>query len=104
MTNTLNDDAIAKEEERLSQISITEFLQMASDAKIQLIDRLAANMLRMGERYSLTAAEYYRQKFTGKEKEFPDLAYEHKRLEIKYDVLKHVVSALQSTLKAENIL
>ncbi|GJQ40495.1 MAG: hypothetical protein JETCAE02_29070 [Anaerolineaceae bacterium] len=99
-----NNPVKDEEEERLAQISITEFLQMASEAKIQLIDRLAANLLKMGERHALTAAEYYRQKFTGKEKEFPDLAYEHKRLEIKYDVLKHVISALQSTLKAERIL
>ena len=74
-----NNPVKDEEEERLAQISITEFLQMASEAKIQLIDRLAANLLKMGERHALTAAEYYRQKFTGKEKEFPDLAYEHKR-------------------------
>lgn len=102
MTNSLDVDE--EEEKQLAQIKIVEFLQLASEAKIQLIDRLSANLLKMGERYALTAAEYYRQKYTGKEKEFPDLAYEHKRLEIKYDVLKHVISALQSTLRAEKIL
>lgn len=98
------DDFDEKEEERLAQIKIVEFLEMAQDAKVKLIDRLAANMLRMGERYATVAAEYYRQKYTGKEDNFAQLTYDCKRLEIKYDVLKHVVSALQSTLKAEKIL
>lgn len=92
-----------EEEERLARITISEFLQLASEAKIQLIDRLAANLLRMGERYALTAAEYYRQKYTEKGENFAELTYEHKRLEVKYDVLKHVISALQSTLKAEQM-
>ncbi len=92
--NPIKDDELTPE----------EFIKLASEAKIQLIDRLAASMLALGEEYARTAAEYYRQKYTGKEENFERLTYEHKRLEIKYDVLKHAISALQSTLKAEKTL
>jgi len=83
------------------KITPEEFMQLAADEKIKLIDRLAASMMKIGEEYAQTAAEYYRQKFTKEERGFAELTYKHKQLEIRWDMIKHVVSALQSTLRAE---
>lgn len=86
------------------KMSPAEFVQLANEGKIQLIDGLAGTLLKLGEEYALTAAEYYRQKVTGKDNNFAQLTFKYKSLEIRYDVLKHVMSALQSTLKAEKAL
>jgi len=83
------------------KISPDDFIKLAGEAKIQLIDRLAASMMAIGEEYAVTAAEYYRQKYTKEENGFAELTRKHKLLEIRWDMIKHVVSALQSTLRAE---
>lgn len=84
------------------KITPEEFMQLARDKKIELIDKLAASMMVIGEEYATVAAEYYRQKFTNKEvPNFAALTYACKKLEIRWDMIKHVVSALQSTLRAE---
>ena len=81
-----------------------EFIRQASQEKINLIDKLASKVMSFGERYAIKSAEYYRQKLTDqKAANFPQLAAEHARLEIEYDALKHALSALQSTLKAERV-
>lgn len=86
-------------------ITFEEFISLASQNKIALIDRLAAQMLDMGYRAAAASAEYYRIKLT--EKGDPRLAEataKRAALEGEYDALKHAVSALQSTLRAEREL
>lgn len=79
-----------------------QFLELAARDKIRLIDQLAARTLELGNDYALASAEYYRRKLTGDTRDdFDILTYRHKKLEIEYDAIKHALSALQSTLKAE---
>lgn len=87
-------------------ITYQEFMSLASQNKITLIDRLAAQMLDAGYRAAAASAEYYRIKL-GSEKGNPQLAEataKRAALEGEYDALKHAVSALQSTLRAEREL
>ncbi|MBL0320722.1 MAG: hypothetical protein IPP74_15715 [Alphaproteobacteria bacterium] len=87
-------------------ITYQEFMSLASQNKITLIDRLAAQMLDIGYRAAAASAEYYRIKL-GSEKGNPRLAEAtatRAALEGEYDALKHAVSALQSTLRAEREL
>ena len=85
--------------EHLTQV---EFLEWASENKIGLIDALCAQMLVIGEECALKTAEFYQAKAKGHVP--PKLFYDRYSLEVRYDVLKHVVSAQQSTLKAETKL
>lgn len=87
-------------------ITYQEFMSLASQNKITLIDRLAAQMLDIGYRAAAASAEYYRIKL-GSEKGDQRLAEAtatRAALEGEYDALKHAVSALQSTLRAEREL
>ena len=82
-----------------------EFIQLASTQKIQLIDQLAATLLDVGYRAAAATAEHYRIKLTAKDDpRLPDATANRASLEGQYDTLKHVVSALQSTLRAEREL
>jgi hypothetical protein len=82
-----------------------EFVELASTAKIQLIDQLAATMLDVGYRAAAATAEHYRIKLTAKDDpRLPDATANRASLEGQYDALKHAVSALQSTLRAEREL
>ncbi|MBL0320757.1 MAG: hypothetical protein IPP74_15890 [Alphaproteobacteria bacterium] len=54
-------------------ITYQEFMSLASQNKITLIDRLAAQMLDIGYRAAAASAEYYRIKL-GSEKGNPRLA------------------------------
>lgn len=67
-------------------ITYQEFMSLAAQSKITLIDRLAAQMLDAGFKAAAASTEYYRIKLTAKDD--PRLA----------------VSALQSTLRAEREL
>lgn len=87
-------------------ITMQEFLSLASQNKITLIDRLAAQMLDAGYRAAAASAEYYRIKL-GAEKgdqRLSEVTAKRAALEGEYDALKHAVSALQSTLRAEREL
>lgn len=86
----------------VEDMSPVQFVEMATQNKIHLIDILAARVLELGEEYALVNADYYRAKLAGqKDETFGALTYRQHRLEIEYDALKHAISALQSTLKAE---
>lgn len=86
-------------------LTYDEFISMASQNKIQLIDKLAAKMLHAGYLAAGASVEYYRIKI---KKDEPNLLAEatarRALLEGEYDALKHAVSALQSTLMAEREL
>lgn len=83
-------------------LTYSDFISLASQNKIQLIDRLAAQMLDIGYRAASASAEYYRVKLTAKDDpRLPELTAERAKLEGEYDAIKHAVSALQSTLRAE---
>lgn len=92
----MNDDEI---------LTIDEFIRLASENKIDLIDKLAAKMLDIGYRAAAATAEHYRIKLTDKDDpKLPDATARRASLEGQYDALKHAVSALQSTLRAEREL
>lgn len=83
-------------------ITYAEFISLATQNKIQLIDRLAAQMLDIGYRAASASAEYYRIKLSDKDDpRLPEAAALRSELEGGYDAIKHAVSALQSTLRAE---
>ena len=89
----------------IQEMSEADFITLAASNKIQLIDQLAARMLDIGYRAASAAAEYYRVKLTDKASaELPELTATRAKLEGEYDALKHAVSALQSTLRAEREL
>jgi len=84
-------------------LSYQEFMSLAMQNKIMLIDHLAAKLLATGSAAAAASAEYYRIKL-GSEKGDARLAEAtatRAALEGEYDALKHAVSALQSTLRAE---
>lgn len=87
-------------------ITYQEFMSLAAQSKITLIDRLAAQMLDAGFKAAAASAEYYRIKLGGVKDDvrLPELAARRAALEGEYDALKHAVSALQSTLRAEREL
>jgi len=86
-------------------ITFQEFMSLAAQSKITLIDRLAAQMLDAGYRAAAASAEYYRIKLTAKDDpRLPEATATRAALEGEYDALKHAVSALQSTLRAEREL
>lgn len=86
-------------------ITYQEFMSLAAQSKITLIDRLAAQMLGAGYRDAAASAEYYRIKLTAKDDpRLPEATATRAALEGEYDALKHAVSALQSTLRAEREL
>lgn len=81
-----------------------EFLDLASRSKIQLLDELAAQMMYAGYQAAMATAEHHRVKLTDKDNpRLPELTAARAMWEGKYDTLKHVVSALQSTLKADRV-
>lgn len=87
-------------------LSYQEFMSLAMQNKIMLIDHLAAKLLATGSAAAMASAEYYRIKL-GNEKGDPQLVHAtalRAKLEGEYDALKHAVSALQSTLRAEREL
>lgn len=90
----------------VENMTYQEFMSLAMQNKIMLIDHLAAKMLDVGCRAAAASAEYYRIKL-GSEKGDPRLAEAtatRAKFECEYDALKHAVSALQSTLRAEREL
>ncbi len=83
-------------------LSYEEFINLAASNKIELIDKLAAKMLRIGYESAAATAEHYRIKLTEKaDPRLPAATALRAKLEGEYDALKHAVSALQSTLRAE---
>lgn len=91
-------------------LSPEEFMQLAAANKIELIEKLAAQMLDIGYRAAAATAEHYRIKL-GIHDDSPDYKQaladataRRSSLEGQYDALKHAVSALQSTLRAEREL
>jgi hypothetical protein len=83
----------------LEGLSQVEFLEWANQDKIRLIDWLASQLLVVGEECAVKTAEYHRAKANAKLT--PEIAQNRYLVEIRYDYLKHAISALQSTLKAE---
>lgn len=82
-----------------------EFIELAGANKIELIDKLAAKMLQVGYEAAAASAEHYRIKLTDKDDPaLPAATALRAKLEGEYDALKHAVSALQSTLRAEREL
>jgi hypothetical protein len=89
----------------IQELSVDDFITLAAQNKIELIDQLAAQMLDIGYRAAAASAEYYRVKLTAKNDErVPELTAIRAKLEGEYDAIKHAVSALQSTLRAEREL
>jgi hypothetical protein len=87
------------------EMSVSDFINLAAVNKIQLIDKLAAQMLDIGYRAAFASAEYYRIKLTAKDDpRLPEATAYRAKLECEYDAIKHAVSALQSTLRAEREL
>ena len=87
------------------ELSVDDFISCAAQNKIELIDVLAARMLDIGYRAAAASAEYYRVKLTAKDDPcIPELTAIRAKLEGEYDAIKHAVSALQSTLRAEREL
>lgn len=84
-----------------NDLSVEQFLALAAQNKVELIDMLAARMFQIGQELALTNAEYFRQKNTTRLENFGQLAADHARLEVLFDAIKHAISALQSTLRAE---
>lgn len=79
-----------------------EFIQLAHSNKIELLEKLAAQLLEIGFESAMATAHYHRLKLLDKKSaEFPEAEAKRWELEIKYDTLKHVVSALQSALRSE---
>lgn len=79
-----------------------EFMSLAVQSKVTLIDHLAAKMLAIGSQAALASAEYYRIKLNAKgDPRLAEATATRAALEGEYDALKHAVSALQSTLRAE---
>jgi hypothetical protein len=89
----------------IQELSVNDFIACAAQNKIELIDKLAAQMLDIGYRAAAASAEYYRIKLTDKASEsLPEATAIRAKLEGEYDAIKHAVSALQSTLRAEREL
>jgi hypothetical protein len=89
----------------IQEMSVNEFITCATQNKIELIDKLAAQMLDIGYRAAAASAEYYRVKLTDKaDASLPELTAIRAKLDGEYDAIKHAVSALQSTLRAEREL
>lgn len=87
------------------ELSTIEFISLATTNKIALIDALAAKMLDLGYRAAAASAEYYRIKLTAKDDpKLPEATALRAKLDGEYDAIKHAVSALQSTLRAEREL
>lgn len=91
-------------------LSPEEFMQLAAANKVELIEKLAAQMLDIGYRAAAATAEYYRIKL-GIHDDSPaykqmlaDATARRASLEGQYDAIKHAVSALQSTMRAEREL
>jgi ribonucleotide monophosphatase NagD (HAD superfamily) len=86
-------------------VNYSEFIQLAGLNKISLIDQLASRMLVIGYEAAAATAEHYRIKLTAKDDpKLPEATAKRAKLEGEYDALKHAVSALQSTLRAEREL
>ena len=84
--------------------TIEEFIELASANKVQLIERLAAKMLTSGYELAAAAFDHYRLQATAKGTPEAAIAQAKRaQLDWEYDALKHSVSALQSTLKAERV-
>jgi hypothetical protein len=89
----------------IQEMSVNDFITLAAQNKIELIDKLAAQMMDIGYRAAAASAEYYRVKLTDKTSEnLPELTAIRAKLDGEYDAIKHAVSALQSTLRAEREL
>jgi len=89
----------------VENMTYLEFMSMAMQNKIMLIDHLAAKMLAAGSAAASASAEYYRIKLTAKDDpRLPEATATRAALEGEYYALKHAVSALQSTLRAEREL
>ena len=90
---------------KVEELSVDEFITLAATNKIELIDKLAARMLDIGYRAAAGSAEYYRVELTDKAgAALPELTAIRAKLDGEYDAIKHAVSALQSTLRAEREL
>jgi hypothetical protein len=82
-----------------------DFLSRAKTDKIQLIDELAAQELAIGFEAAQASFAYYKVYLVDKnDVNVPMLRAEKERTDAQYDAVKHAISALQSTLKAEREL
>lgn len=101
----MTDEPKVNELQEVDNMTYTEFMSLAMQNKIMLIDHLAARMLDVGCRAASASAEYYRIKLTEKgDPRLVEATATRAALEGEYDALKHAVSALQSTLRAEREL
>jgi len=81
-----------------------EFTDKVGQDKIGLLDRLAGDIYEVGYKLAEASVEYYKMGGRyGKGEEFQAAQGRKADLEWKYETLRHVISALQSTLKAERI-
>ena len=82
-------------------ITPDEFQQLATTDRIGLIDRATAELMQIGTDFALAAHAYYRD---GGRNASKDVSAEFHRLDVLFDVKKHVLSSLQSTLRSEREL
>jgi len=81
-----------------------EFAEKVSTDKIGLIDRLAGDLYVVGLELAKVSMEYYAQGGRyGKGHVFQLVQGRKAALEWEHDTIRHTISALQSTLKAERI-
>ena len=90
----------------LPSLTPDEFVLEAKNNKIGMIDGFAGILLDVGRKSAEAIWEYRRLKLTAEPKsvELAEAWAESSRLAQLYDTYCHVISALQSTLKAEREL
>ena len=89
---------------RFQALTEEEFAEKVSTDKIGLIDRLAGDLYVTGLELAQASMDYYKLGGRyGKGDEFQVVQGKKAALEFEFDTLKHAISALQSTLKAERI-
>lgn len=86
----------------MTDLTPQDFLDMAQSGKIELLERLAARCLELGNDYAQAAFEYYGA--GGSKGATKDVAARYHKLDIQYDSLKHMMSAIQSSVRAEREL
>ncbi len=93
-----------KEPVSFADLDRAEFMELAGSNKIYLLELLGAEMLIIGYDAALAQANYARIKgVKGDPIELAEATAIRNQLDVQYDTLKHVVSALQSALKVERV-
>jgi len=89
---------------KLSDFSRGEFLELVGADKVRMLEMLAAEMMLVGYQAAIAQAVYHRAKITGADREeLAEATAMRNMLDVQYDTLKHVTSAIQSALKVERL-